>query len=129
MSLHIYETSGGLGGISQNGEMSNPITFSVSQQGAILEQRFYLRSDNPYVEGFEDGIIYAKDSTLPDESAWVQFAPDVNGAAGPYATTMNFTIPVGQELPFWIKVDVPEAQEIQIKTDISIVTDYVTVEP
>lgn len=130
MSLCIFESSGGVGQVSQNGELTNPLIFSVSQQeGGILEQRLYLRSDNPLVEGFEDGRIYARDATLPDESVWITFAPDVNGAAGDYASSMTFSIPIGQELPFWIRLDVPEAQEIQVKTDISIVTDYVTVEP
>lgn len=130
MSLRIFKSSGGLGAISQNGELTNPLIFSVSQEdGAILEQRLYLRADNPSIEGFEDGIIYVRDATLPDESSWVMFAPDVNGAAGKYVAAMQFVIPVGQELPFWIKVQVPQAQEVQVKTDLSIVTDYVTVEP
>lgn len=128
MSLQIYKNSGGIGAVSQNDTFTNPLVFEASQSGGILEQRLYLRSDNPPSEAFEDGVIFAQDSSLPDEAGWVSFAEDNNGAPDLYFPTMNFTIPVNQELPFWIKVDIPTGQEIQIKTEIGIYTDYVTVE-
>lgn len=129
MSLRIFTGSGGIGAISQGGSLTTPLTFSISPTGGTLEQRLYMRSDQPILEGFNDGRIYAVDGTLPDESVWISFAQDENGAAGQYLPVLDFTIPVGQELPFWIRLNVPSGQEIQTKTDISIKTEYVTVEP
>jgi hypothetical protein len=128
MSLNIYENSGGISAISKDGTYTNPFSFFMSQEGGIMEQRFYLRAENPPEEAFEDGLIYATDSTAPDERFWIQFAPDVNGSAGVYADTYEFTVPLGQELPFWIKVNVPSGQEQGIKTDVKIQVSYVQVD-
>lgn len=128
MSLYIYRQSGGIGQISTNDSYAAPLAFSISQDGAILEQRIYLRSDNPLIEGFADGQIFARDAQEPEEAWWITFADDVNGAAGSYQTTLDFTIPVGQELPIWIKIDIPGGQEQGLKTDIKIITTYTQVD-
>ena len=128
MSLNIYESSGGQGPISKDASFTNPFLFSMSQDGGILEQRFYLRSDDPYNESFTDCRIFAIDSAIPDESFWVEFAPDENGGAGIYASEYNFVVPLTQELPFWLKLDVPGGQEQQIKVDVKVQVTYVQVD-
>ena len=128
MSLNIYENSGGQTPISKDATYTNPFLYSISQDGGVAEQRFYFRSDDPFNEAFEDCVIFSIDSSNPDESFWFEFAPDVNGAAGTYASDYHFTVPVGQELPFWIKIDVPGGQEQQIKVDVKIQVTYVQVD-
>lgn len=128
MALQVYETSGGVSAISKDGSYTNPFQFSMSQDGGILEQRFYLRSDNTYNESFESGILFATDSALPDETFWIEFAHDENGGAGIYGPQLDFVLPVGQELPFWLKIDVPGGQEQQIKVDLKIQATYVQVD-
>lgn len=128
MSLNIYESSNGLGAISKDESYTNPFLFSMAQEGGTLEQRFYFRSDDSLNESFTDCRIYATDSSLPDESFWVEFAPDENGSAGLYDSEYNFTLPIGQELPFWLRLDVPSGQPQQIKVDVKIQVTYVQVD-
>lgn len=127
MSLVIYRSSNGQGAVSTSGSYTAPLTFEIAQTGGVLEQRLYLRSDNPSTESIADGMLFARDSTLPDESSWVGFAEDINGAAGIYDTQFTFNIGLGEELPFWIKLDVPQGQEQGTKVDISLVTRHVRV--
>lgn len=127
MSLSIYKNSNGVGEISQNETFTNPITFEVGVAGGIVEQRLYLRSPNPNTESFTDGKIYARDNASFDDSQWVSFANDFNGSAGAYVPVLDFEIGVGEELPIWIKVDIPSAQIRGTKSDIGIITEYITV--
>lgn len=129
MTLRIYKGSGGIGPISQDDLFTNPVSFSVSEEGGISEQRFYLRSDTPSAEIISDGKIYAQDSVSFDDSAWISFALDADGSAGLYEEVVSFEIGLNEEVPFWIKVEVPSAQIRGTKTDIDIVTEYISVDP
>lgn len=125
MTLQIYTGSNQEGLVSQGGTFTSPLTYHVSQNGGTSESRLFLRTDPS--EALSDGVLTAKDATLPDESAWISFAPDVNGAAGVYESTFEFDLALGEELPFWLKVEVPSGTEQGLKTDISIASQYVRV--
>lgn len=128
MSLYIYKSSNGVSPVSQNEEFTNPVIFEVGVEGGIVEQRVYLRSDNPGIEFFTDGKIYAQDNIGFDDAQWVTFANDFNGSAGEYVSILDFEIELNQELPIWVKVDIPGAQIRGTKTDIDIITECIRVD-
>lgn len=127
MSLRMYENAGGVGDvISDSGSLTNPILWEASQQGGILERRFWLRSDNTFNERFENVRIYAQDANYPSEAGWFTFALDSGSdSPGTYQTSLSgLTVESGLELPIWINVDIPANLELGAKTDIKILVDY-----
>jgi hypothetical protein len=126
MTLQLYKNSGGQGAISFDGTFSNAILIDAGLQGSTTELRYFLRSDNPMGESFPSVTLFSRDATTPDESGWITFAPDVNGSAGTYGPTLTVSIGLGQEVPIWIRANIPAGVAMGNKTDISIVGSYIT---
>ena len=125
MAVKIYKLSGGLSEVSSDLSFDNPILWEVSQKGGTLENRFFLRNDEGNTVATNVAIT-AIDSHGADESDWYSFAlfsfaPDNGGSPGEYVETLDgLTIPENGEIPFWMKIDIPEAIEIGPKTDIRV---------
>lgn len=124
MALGLYKGPGGVGEISYDGTYSNPILWEVSERGGTLQAKFYLRMQN-LNEYCTEGRLFAVDSSGDDETDWYEFAPDVGGSPGTYASEFLFEIPLGSEVPVWIMVHVPGELEIAPKDDIRVAATYI----
>jgi hypothetical protein len=124
MSLALYKFSNAQAPISKDGSYSNPVLWEVGENGGVLERKFYLRMDEEG-ESLTDGELFAIDASGTDESEWYSFAPDSNGGPGTYSDIFNFEIPLGAEVQVWIKVEVPEAIEVEPKDDLKIAATYI----
>lgn len=127
MSLGIYRESGKSGLISTGGAMTSPILVEGTQDGAVVERRLFLAMTDP-TESASDIVVSSEDLTSPDESGWVEFSLESGGVANSYSSSINIaSLPVGQELPFWIRVTIPQAEPLGFKDDITIKTEYVLI--
>jgi hypothetical protein len=123
--IKMYKSSASISEVSVDKSYDNPVIWAVTQKGGILEQRLFLRMGelNEYAT---DGRVYAVDSAVPDETSWVQFAPEQNGGPGTYSSQFEFSIlPLGGEIVFWVKMEIPQALEQGNKTDISLAVSYI----
>lgn len=133
MALVLYKLSGGHGEISSDLSYDNPILWEASNKGGVLENRYYLRNDaaGTYSTNVQ---ISAIDASGADESDWYKFAlfsfaPDNGGSPGEYVQTLEgITVPDGGEVPFWIKVEIPQAVEVGTKTDIRVRVTGITLD-
>ena len=126
MPLRIYKESDGVGPISYDNTYSNPILYEVSPDGGILEKRYYIRMENQLTQYATNCRIYAIDASGTDDTDWFSFAPDgPEGGPGTYSSEYNFIVPLGAEIPIWIRVTVPDGLEIEPKDDVSIAIDYI----
>ena len=123
--LGLYRLTNGGGQISDDNTFSNPVVWESSQLGGIVEGKYYLKMENPDVESLTGGTLYAVDSAGVDESFWFSFAPDEAGGAGEYASQFAFEIPLGSEVPVWIRVDIPSGIELEPKDDVRIAASYI----
>lgn len=125
MALVLYKLSGARSQVSSDLSYDNPILWEASTRGGTLENRYYLRNDT---EGtYATNVrISALDASGADESDWYSFAlfsfaPDNGGSPGEYSESIeDLTVPDGGEVPFWIKVEIPQAVEVGPKTDIRV---------
>lgn len=104
---------------------TNPITTEHPISGSSVEQKLWLFNDNsPTGKRYENITIDPIDQSAPDESTWVQLAPDNAGVAGTYlaagaALSMaNISDLTGK--PFWVKVTTPSVADSQNKQDIKL---------
>lgn len=125
MGLRLYKLSGGRSEVSDDLSYSNPIFWEASTRGGTLENVYYLRNDTGDV--FATNVqITAIDASGADESDWYKFALfsfalDNGGSPGEYVEMLEgITVPMNGEVPFWIKVVIPEAVEVGTKTDIRV---------
>lgn len=125
MALGLYKLTNGQGQITTDNSFTNPILFEAAPVGGVIEGRFYLKMENSNIEYLTEGVLYAVDTTETDESSWFQFAPDESGGAGVYADTFEFEIPLGAEVPVWIKVTVPAGTSPEPKDDVRITASYI----
>lgn len=122
--LGIYKYSGGVGQITSDETFVNPIAWSASSSGATIEQMFYLRMESPSAEYLTDGVLYCIDIEGSDESSWVTFASDLGGVPDTYGAPFLFDLAADEELPVWIKIDVPSSWSPNPKYDLRIACDY-----
>lgn len=120
MPLGIYKLTDGQAAFSNDHTFSNPILWESSTGGGVLEQRVYLRMEDANTQYLTEGRLFAIDSSGIDESGWFSFAPDEGGGPGTYESEFLFEIPLGSEIPVWIRVEIPEALEEEPKDDIRI---------
>lgn len=125
MGVRLFKASGGQGEISFDGSFTNPILWEVSQQGGILERKYFVRMESLLDEYATDCRIYATDGVDEDETSWVTFAFEENGGPGEYQSELNFHIPLGSEIPVWIRTEVPEAVTLGAKTDVKVEISYI----
>ena len=126
MPIRIYKQSSGNSPVSNDDSYSNPLYYEVSPEGGILEQRHFVRMENQLTEYASNCKIYAIDSSGTDESSWFNFAPDgPEGGPGEYDTEYEFIVPLGAEIPIWIRVSLPEGLEVDPKDDIKVAIDYI----
>lgn len=125
MGLGIYKLSGGSGAISTDLTFSNPIVFFASSSGGVVEAKYFLRMENANIEYLTNGRLYAVDSSGQDESGWFSFARDEDGGPGEYTSELLFDIPLGSEIPIWIRVMIPSALEQEPKDDIRVTAAYI----
>lgn len=128
MGLGLYKLQGGLGAISKDFTYSNPVIWEVGTHGGILEGKFYLRVEDSLNQALTNGKIFAVDTSGADESFWYSFALD-DGGPSTYVDVLDFEIPLGSEVPIWIRVQVPEALEIEPKDDVRIAATYIITTP
>lgn len=118
MALKISKNST----LTDNVSESNPITTQHNVTGGSIETRVFLYNDTATFT-YEDIVISATDTVGTNESSWVTFAKDNNGAVtGTYASTISYTsIPTANTgVPFWVKVTTPVVETAQNKSDIRI---------
>ena len=125
MAVNIYRLPNKESLVS-TGDMSNPIKWDLANttEAKILDQRLFLAVDNVGVEQ-ADGVLSSVDKSGSDESSWYKFAADVEGVAGTYGDTLEFTIDGSGETPFWIRLYVPEGIQAEPKTDLKILLSYI----
>lgn len=123
MALELYKLSGGYAKFSRDLSYSNPILWAASSQGGVLEAKYFLRMENSN-EYCTAGKIFAVDTAGEDESSWFSFAPDEAGGPGSYQDSMEFEIPLGGEVPVWIRVSLPDGIEQEPKDDIKVTATY-----
>lgn len=120
MALKFYNDAG----------LTQEITTLTTQHentGAVVEKKVYL--GNTVVQyRYENIVISSEDTSIPDETDWIQLAQDVGGSAGTYepggdplvfANISNF---VGH--PFWVKITTPPIVNPINKTDLQLRVDY-----
>lgn len=122
--LGLYKYSGGIGAITDDETFVNPIAWSASSSGATIEQMYYLRMNSPSSEYLSDGVLYCTDIEGTDESGWVSFAADLSGVPDTYDSTFLFSLALDEELPVWIKIEIPAAWTPNPKYDLRIACDY-----
>lgn len=125
MGLGLYKITDGQGQISTDGTFSNAVLWEVATDGGILETRYYLKMENSSTEYLTQGTLYAVDAAGTDESGWFSFAPDESGGPGVYDSTFEFEIPLGSEVPVWIRVMVPSGIEAEPKDDVRVTASYI----
>lgn len=125
MALGLFKLSNGQGQISSDGSFNNPILWEASINGGVLEARYYLKMENANVEYLTSGTLYAVDAAGPDESSWFSFAPDEAGGPGEYSDTFEFELPLGSEMPVWIRVEIPSGIENEPKDDVLVTASYI----
>lgn len=114
--------------ITFDNSYTNPLLFEAGKLGGSLEVKLYARSSNSLSESLTNCHLTAVDSAGLDESTWFSFALDVSGGAGVYSPTLDFEIPLGAELPIWIRVDVPANVEFGAKRDVKLRVAYISSE-
>ena len=125
MGIAIYKEQGGVGPISYDSSFSNPILWEVAQKGGILEHKYWVKMEDINGEYATNCLIYAVDSEGDDDTSWMQFARDDNGGAGEYVDQLQFDVPLGSEIPIWIKVDAPTGVDLGPKTDLKVEISYI----
>ena len=125
MVLGLFKLTNGQGQISADETYSNPATWETSPTGGTLETRYYLRMDNANVEYLTDGRLYAVDVVGEDESGWFTFAPDEAGGPGEYASDFEFELELEEEVPVWIRVQIPSGIDTEPKDDIKLTCSYI----
>lgn len=125
MALGLYKLSNGQAPISSDGTFTSPIVWEASTVGGVLEARYYLKMENANVEYLTSGTLYAVDAAGPDESGWFSFAADEAGGPGEYSDTFEFELPLGSEMPVWIRVEIPDGIEVEPKDDVLVTASYI----
>lgn len=125
MALGLYKLPDSQGQISSDNTYTNPVVWETSPAGGVLEKKYYLRMENGNVEYLTNGRLYAVDVSGEDESGWFSFAPDEAGGPGIYSTEFLFEIPLGAEVPVWIRVELPSGLETEPKDDVRIAASYI----
>jgi hypothetical protein len=84
--------------------------------------------ENPSSQYLTNGRLYALDAAGADESDWFSFAADENGGPGEYEDEFLFEIPLGAEIPVWVRLTVPDGIEVEPKDDIKVSASYIEFE-
>lgn len=102
----------------------NQITTEHPITGSAVAVQLWLYNDNA-AKTYQTITIDPTDAVSTDESAWVQLAPDVAGAAGTYgsggaALAMANISDSNVAKPFWARVTVPVQTDTLNKSDIKL---------
>ncbi|MBW7475965.1 hypothetical protein K0T92_14560 [Paenibacillus oenotherae] len=103
---------------------ANPITTEHPITGSAVEVRLWLFNDSAN-KRYTTIALQPTDITSPDDSGWVQLAPDVAGVPGAYlaggaALSMADISDSGIGKPYWVKVTTPSVADSQNKADIKL---------
>jgi hypothetical protein len=108
--------------LSQDGSLTSPVIFKVPPTGGVREVQLWLRHDElsgELVESSYDVTVLGGDDFSPDNSSWVEIAPDVAGVAGTYAASYAVGDILGGDIvPFWVRLTVPNTPETGVRRDI-----------
>jgi len=128
MGVVLTKFEGGASPFTFDGTYTNAVTWVVTPAGGVLTAKYWLSMEDPNAEYCTGGNLYATDAEGNDESSWFTFAPDENGEPGEFASSLEFELDLGEEIPVWIRVTVPEGVEEDARTDISISMSYIRLE-
>jgi hypothetical protein len=119
--LKISKNSGLTDIVSDDG--TNPLSSQHPITGTAVSTRVWLFNDDN-TKRYEAITIDPTDASAPDNSTWIQLAPDNAGSPGAYlaggaALTMaNISDVTGH--PFWVRVTTPSVADSQNVTDIKL---------
>lgn len=131
MALKLSKDSG-LTDIVSEGTNANPITSQHPITGSTVDQKIYL-FNNDATKYYQNVNIDPTDAVGPDESSWVQLAPDNAGVAGAYGAagavlTMANIGALGSGdvtgKPFWVRVITPSGQTVRNETSVKLTVNF-----
>lgn len=102
----------------------NPITTEHPITGSAVEVQLWLFNDNA-AKQYKMITIKPTDNVTPDESTWIQLAPDNAGVPGTYLAG-GASLPMADisdsnvGKPFWAKVTTPPLPDSINKSDIKL---------
>lgn len=112
--------------ISLSGTYTNPLSFFSPLSGDVQTVQLFAQSDNSNPENFSSVYLGVEDTMTPDNSGWFQFAQDLSGSPGTFATgrlSLN-PIPYGTSMPFWMQVSIPTQTQIGTLNRFRLYVNY-----
>jgi hypothetical protein len=110
--------------VSQSGSQSSPIIFKLPPEGGVREVQLWLRHDElsgEFAQSSYNVELSGGDDFPPDNSDWLEFAPDVAGSPGTYSSSLAVgDVLGGQVYPFWMRLSVPNTPETGVREDVYI---------
>ena len=102
----------------------NPISTEHPVTGSAVEVRLWLFNDNAD-KRYTGVSVQPTDDDAPDDSTWVQLAPDNDGEPGTYlaggaALSMADIDDSDVGTPFWARITTPVVPDTVNKTDIKL---------
>lgn len=103
---------------------SNPIATEHPITGSTVEVQLWLFNDDS-TKRYANISIVPADDISPDDTDWVQLAPDNNGSPGDYlaggaSLTMADIADSGVGKAFWARITTPELPDTINKSDIKL---------